>query len=41
MLKLIDDKEIKTFRDIVNYSLNVGKLDLIMKRAYFFKSLLK
>lgn len=41
ILKLIDDKQIDTFRDIVNYSLNMGKLDLIMKRAYFFKNLLK
>lgn len=40
VLELIERKEIKTFKELVYYSLTFGKIDLLMKRAYFFKCLL-
>lgn len=37
---VLNSQKLKTFRDIVNYSIECGKLDLVLKRAYFFKSLI-
>lgn len=40
VIELIYSEQLVSFRDIVSYSMLYGKLELIMKRAYFYKSLL-
>lgn len=37
---VLNSKNLKSFRDVVNYAIEMGKLDLVLKRAYFFKSLI-
>lgn len=41
VLKLCENEEIKTFRQLTFLAISRGKLDLIMSKAYFFKSILK
>ena len=40
VIKLIESNSLTTFKQIVFYAISQCKLDLVMKRAYFFKSLL-
>lgn len=39
VIDLINDRNITTFKQLVLYALNNGKIDLVSKRAYFFKCL--
>lgn len=41
LINKIYTQEIKTFHDLVNYALLIGKVDLVSKRTYFFITLLK
>lgn len=39
VIDLINEKSITTFKELVLYSMQFGKLDLVSKRAFFFKCL--
>lgn len=41
VLELIKEKEITTFTQLTYYAIENGKIDIIMKRAYFFQLLIK
>ena len=40
VIELINERDITTFKELVLYAMNNGKIDLVSKRAYFFKCLL-
>lgn len=40
VIDLINERSITTFKQLVLYSINNGKIELVSKRAYFFKCLL-
>lgn len=41
IITAIDNGEITTFRNLVQYALNIGCLELVMKNSYFYGQLLK
>lgn len=40
-IKMVMEKNIKSFRKLVDFSIECGKIELVMAKAYFFKSILK